>query len=219
MRRNEPAQRPPVDGIDLTEFPFEAARGTTMYRAARRDRSAWWFASAPSDDPEAGGRFDLPEPDGTCYWADTVEVAVRERLAHHTLHTNTVFIERAREMVVAAARTPRGARFADVSAPTAVRFGVSSELATTPEYRVSQAWARAFHASTFRGVRYGARFSSDAGPNAWAIFGVAGAPARRRLERVHRSGVEACHEAGIRVIQGAGAARRDAFTVVPPPAD
>ena len=111
--RTTVAQQGPRDGVDLADFPSEESRGTTFYRAKRHDRGAWWFASTePDADGIDGGRFDLAVPRGTCYWADSVEVAVRERLAHHVLSTNTVFASRAREMVVVSAR----ARLTSVSA-------------------------------------------------------------------------------------------------------
>jgi len=219
VRRTDVAQEAPAAGTNLTDFPVAESRGTTFYRAKRHDRGAWWFASTPADaDGVDGGRFDLAEPRGTCYWADSVEVAVRERLAHHTLHTNTVFAARAREMVVVAARASRGRRFADVTDPRAVRSGVGAELQTMGDYRVPQAWARAFDRAGFAGVRYSTRFTSDAAPNAWAVFGDAGVPRRPRPERVHRDGVTACREAGIRVLDDGSAAGPDRFTLVPPPA-
>ncbi|MBF4581761.1 RES family NAD+ phosphorylase [Curtobacterium sp. VKM Ac-2865] len=217
-RRTEVAQLAPTAEADLADFPSVESRGTTFYRAKRHDRGAWWFASTPADaDGVDGGRFDLADPRGTCYWADSVEVAVRERLAHHTLHTNTVFVGRAREMVVVAARASRGRRFADVTAPDAVRHGVGAELQTMVDYRVPQAWARAFNATGFAGVRYSTRFTSDAAPNAWAVFGDAGVPRRPRPERVHRDGVSACVESGIRVLEDGSTAGPERFTIVPPP--
>ncbi|MBF4590371.1 RES family NAD+ phosphorylase [Curtobacterium sp. VKM Ac-1395] len=217
-RRTEVAQRAPTADVDLAGFPTAESRGTTFYRAKRHDRGAWWFASTPADaDGVDGGRFDLATPRGTCCWADSVEVAVRERLAHHTLHTNTVFVGRAREMVVVAARASRGRRFADVTAPDAVRHGVGAELQTMVDYRVPQAWARAFDAVGFAGVQYSTRFTSATAPNAWAVFGDAGVPRRPRPERVHRDGVSACVESGIRVLEDGSTAGPERFTIVPPP--
>jgi len=216
--RTDVAQLPPGDDLDLTGFPAAESRGTTFYRAKRHDRGAWWFASTPADaDGVVGGRFDLADPRGTCYWADSVEVAVRERLAHHTLTTNTVFAARAREMVVVAARASRGRRFADVTDPAAVRSGVGAELQTMGDYRVPQAWARAFDAVGFAGVRYSTRFTSAAAANAWAVFGDAGIPRKPRPERVHRDGIAACRESGIRVLEDGSQAAPERFTFVTPP--
>lgn len=216
--RTDVAQQGPPAGLDLAGFPAAESRGTTFYRAKRHDRGAWWFASTPADaDGVDGGRFDLAEPRGTCYWADSVEVAVRERLAHHTLHTNTVFAGRAREMVVVAARASRGRRFADVTDPAAVRSGVGAELQTMGDYRVPQAWARAFDAAGFAGVRYSTRFTSASAANAWAVFGSAGVPRRPRPERVHRDGITACRESGIRVLEDGSSAGPERFTIVAPP--
>jgi hypothetical protein len=217
-QRTDVAQQPPSPDVDLSVFPAVESRGTTFYRAKRHDRGAWWFASTPADaDGVDGGRFDLATPRGTCYWADSVEVAVRERLAHHTLTTNTVFAARAREMVVVAARASRGRRFADVTDPAAVRSGVGAELQTMGDYRVPQAWARAFDAAGFAGVRYSTRFTSAAAANAWAVFGSAGVPRRPRPERVHRDGVTACRESGIRVLEDGSSAGPERFTFVTPP--
>lgn len=36
---------------------------TCLFRVGRAERSPWWFRSSLE------GRFDLPEPDGTCYVA------------------------------------------------------------------------------------------------------------------------------------------------------
>ncbi|NII39990.1 hypothetical protein E9228_000609 [Curtobacterium flaccumfaciens] len=216
--RTEVAQQGPAPDVDLTGFPATESRGTTFYRAKRHDRGAWWFASTPADaDGVDGGRFDLADPRGTCYWADSVEVAVRERLAHHTLTTNTVFAARAREMVVVAARASRGRRFADVTDPAAVRSGVGAELQTMVDYRVPQAWARAFDAAGFAGVRYSTRFTSAAAANAWAVFGDAGIPRKPRPERVHRDGIAACRESGIRVLEDGSQAGPERFTFVTPP--
>lgn len=216
--RTDVAQQGPADDLDLTDFPATESRGTTFYRAKRHDRGAWWFASTPADaDGVDGGRFDLADPRGTCYWADSVEVAVRERLAHHTLHTNTVFAARAREMVVVAARASRGRRFADVTDAAAVRFGVGAELQTMGDYRVPQAWARAFDAAGFAGVRSSTRFTSAAAANAWAVFGDAGVPRKPRPERVHRDGIAACRESGIRVLEDGSQAGPERFTIVTPP--
>ncbi|PZE68852.1 RES family NAD+ phosphorylase [Curtobacterium sp. MCBD17_021] len=217
-RRTDVAQEPPHRDVDLSTFPAVESRGTTFYRAKRHDRGAWWFASTPADaDGVDGGRFDLATPRGTCYWADSVEVAVRERLAHHTLTTNTVFAARAREMVVVSARASRGRRFADVTDPAAVRSGVGAELQTMGDYRVPQAWARAFDGAGFAGVRYSTRFTSAADANAWAVFGSAGVPTRPRPERVHRDGITACRESGIRVLEDGSDAGPERFTFVTPP--
>ena len=62
---------PSGDPDDLGRFPQRSVHGT-WFRAhvdrGGRDGGCWWFSSVPTD-PDAGGRFDLPGPDGTCYLA------------------------------------------------------------------------------------------------------------------------------------------------------
>ena len=98
-----------------------------------------------------------------------------------------------------------------------VRSGVGAELQTMGDYRVPQAWARAFDASGFAGVRYSTRFTSAAAANAWAVFGDAGIPRKPRPERVHRDGIAACRESGIRVLEDGSQAGPERFTFVTPP--
>lgn len=55
---------PPEDPAELEGFPRMVLESVTcLYRVGRAERSPWWFGSSLE------GRFDLPEPDGTCYVA------------------------------------------------------------------------------------------------------------------------------------------------------
>jgi hypothetical protein len=54
-----------------------------LFAAHRSD--PWWFASvAPGQDPDTAGRFDLPQPWGSCSLATTKLAAALEVLQHFT---------------------------------------------------------------------------------------------------------------------------------------
>lgn len=71
---------PPADPSDLRDFPFrKLTPDTSLFRAVSQGLGPWWFGSSML------GRFDLPEPEGSCYLASDeisalLEVAGRERL-------------------------------------------------------------------------------------------------------------------------------------------
>lgn len=84
MSRSRPALRPPNETAhDFTKFPRKTHRAdTTWYhqhndRPADADRGAWYFASHTVGDVSEG-RFDLDEPGGTCYLANSERGAMFE---------------------------------------------------------------------------------------------------------------------------------------------
>ena len=84
MSRRDQALRPPdTSAHALTKFPRKTHRAGTAWfrqhndRPADTDRGAWYFAShAPGVVGE--GRFDLIDPDGSCYLATTKRGAANE---------------------------------------------------------------------------------------------------------------------------------------------
>lgn len=165
--RQRPAQGPP--SVPLTGFPVRRlAKGTVLFRAHRAELTPWWFGN------DASGRFDLRAPRGTCYLAGDAETALRERLGP-VLGARAAVPESALEgVVVSALRLAAGTQAADLQSRRAAAFGVTRELETMVPYAVPQAWARAFDAEGFGGVRYSPRFTpGDA--YAVALFGAAGA--------------------------------------------
>lgn len=196
----------------------------------RRGCGAWWFASLPDtpSSPDAtgspvggvGGRFDLPAPRGTCYWATTTETAIRELvgpfLAQHGWVSEALIADRE----VATARRPAGVRMASLEDPRANRdFGVLGELEATSDYAVAQAWAAAIADGGLDGVAYRARFSGPGRPNAYAFFGDAGLDATRPVDAT-TSPVDAtaCAAAGIEVVPALGGGLMAQFDVTDPPA-
>jgi len=182
---------------DLTGFPSRLLRaGSTVYRSHSIAHDAWCFASAPNT---GGGRFDLPPPFGTCYVAATMQAALRERLRATIPSSGNVPPQLAQTFAVSSFAVPRDYRCADIDSARAVRFGVTRELATmTPShYPLARLWAVGFAEAGFDGIRYGARFTTGR-PNAWALFGPAGAHQQPEPAVKHRTpGPDACHRCGL----------------------
>lgn len=163
--REEIAQREP--SLPLTGFPaYDLGVGERLHRAHHRGRGPWWFSSS-------GGRFDLPQPEGTCYLADSPLAALRERLGPVLGGCTRIPRSLLEESLVSRLHVPESHRLGDLRAVAASRFGVTRELETMVPYAVPQAWARALRATGLRGVRYEPRFST--GPvSSYAVFGDAG---------------------------------------------
>lgn len=154
---------------DLTDFPSISLSGL-WFRAHSVNHSVWWFSS------DGSGRFDLTEPQGTCYLGSSVGVAVRERLGRR-LSAGPVPAAVADQMLVSRVRLR--ARVADSTDRAAERFGVTRELGTITPYDLPQRWAVALHQSNHRGLRYWPRFALAPDDLAVALFGKAGLGTRR----------------------------------------
>lgn len=197
MAADQPALAPPTR--DLSGFPaVDLDKGQRVARSHAVTNTAWWFASTPAS---GGGRFDLGSPCGTCYIADNVEVAVRERLRETIVASGVVSPLLAERFAVSVFTMPRAWRCAHIGLAKAARFGVTRELAALApsQYPLSRQWASAFAATGFEGIRYGARFTPGQA-NAWALFGRAGgdeAPQPMVDEVI--PGPEACRQVGLRV--------------------
>jgi len=194
-----PALGRPAPDIDLRGFPrAPLAAGTLLYRCHSVRQRHWWFASR---GPGAGGRFDLPAPRGTHYVASDVETAVRERLREQGRQSGDVPGDIAETFQVTVTRAARSWSCAHVGVKRAARFGVTRELTTLPKdyHETTQAWAEAFAAAGFDGLRYGARFTPGRA-NAWALFGQGGDAERPEPEIVAViAGPDACRQAGLSV--------------------
>ena len=217
---------PSGDPDDLGRFPQRSVHGT-WFRAhvdrGGRDGGCWWFSSVPMD-PDAGGRFDLPGPDGTCYLASTEETAARERVGTQLRRTD------GRETVTAAALvTPDGPvavsatevsveRAANLPVKAAQRWVDRSLSVGTGVYAVTQAWAAAFHVAGFGGIVHEPRFTGGVRARSLAVFGKAGRP--RPVPEVigHRSLGEVLAVHGVRVVHPPSSAPAvlDAHAAPPP---
>lgn len=199
---------PPADPGELARFPQRTVEGV-WFRAhvdrGGRDHGCWWFASV-GDEPAAGGRFDLPEPHGTCYLASTEEAAARERVGTQLRRVS------GRESVTAAAlATPRGpvtvtatevpvTRAANLPVKAAQRWVNRSLAVGTGIYAVTQAWAAAFRTAGFGGLVHEPRFTGGGRVRSLALFGPAGRP--RPVPPVSRTRAlrEVLQTHGVRVV-------------------
>ena len=167
MSREVVAQLPP--SLPLDGFPTRhLTPGDPLQRAHTNAYGPWWFGS------DGGGRFDLPDPRGTCYLASSAVVAVRERLGTVLGGQPVVAASLLDDVVVSTLHLPDERDVADVESQAATRFGVTRELETMVPYAVPQAWARAFDAAGIGGVAYGPRFTTGDAVS-YGIFGPAGA--------------------------------------------
>jgi hypothetical protein len=173
IRRDEPKQGEPVD-VDASfphvDFPREPMFRCHRWRPESPDGGCWSFHAVSAPDG-VGGRFDLPSPMGTCYWASTALSAARERLGRAG---DLVAADEVADVVVTRARVGAGVA-ADVLDVDAPRRGVITELSVTTDYPLSRRWAVAFSEAGFDGIRYQPRFSSDRA-YALAVFGGEGVP-------------------------------------------
>jgi hypothetical protein len=80
----------------------------------------------------------------------------------------------AQEAQVSSLAVRKGGRIADLTAGSAVNFGVTREINTTGRYAITQRWAAALRLEGFCGSRYEARLSTAAAALSLALFGRAG---------------------------------------------
>jgi hypothetical protein len=190
--RQHPALRLPPP--DVSRFPrSRLLPSLPLYRAHTVGTSPWWFSS------DLSGRFDLIQPNGTCYLATDVATALRERFGHDLVRQGVVTIQAASRTEVSMLRVSSTRWLANTCSPVAANFGMTREIGTCPTYDIPQAWAAAFVAAgKHSGIRYQTRFSTGAVPNAAALFDVAGEhdwPTDPHIV----PGVQACSEVGITV--------------------
>ncbi|MCQ9388629.1 RES domain-containing protein [Brevibacterium sp. 50QC2O2] len=142
-------------------------KGTRWHRAHRRTLGAWFYASGME------GRFDLPAPDGTCYVANTAEVAARELIGPDFIEQGIVSDSFLDDRVVSQIILPTEANCAKTTDKDAFKFRLSNEISSTADYELTQGWAKSFRAAGFTGIWYQPRYSPDKG-RALALFGPGG---------------------------------------------
>src|SRR3954470_13331549 len=126
---------PPADLSDLQGFSLRALTpGTLLFRVVSKGLGPWWFGSSMLS------RFDLPEPEGTCYLASDeisalLEVVGTERMGG-VVPAEFLKARRLRELQV-----PREIVLSDLTSRRAIRFGITVEIGTIVPYDCPQAWA------------------------------------------------------------------------------
>jgi hypothetical protein len=141
---------------------------------------------------------------------------VLEVLSHGTVDGMVVSEAFVAERRIRRLPLPALARFADATDGRGRGFGVTREIHYVADYSLPQAWAAAWRAEGFDGVRYLAtsyqppagappwRGPGAHGPGAWALFGEEGERRRWRRGRPERIGTELRGrlelEAGVQVV-------------------
>lgn len=156
---------------DLDGFPTAGMVGQ-LHRLSEWP-GVWWYASVASATAPGGGRFDLVEPTGTCYLAETsLEGALVEKLLRTPV--KVVPAERLEELFHATIDVRDVPATADLTAPQATGFGLNAEIHTTLDYATPRRWAGALYRAGWRAVRH--RLRGDPGQQlaGRALFGRAG---------------------------------------------
>ena len=186
--------------MSATSLPATTVNsGAHLYRITRRFdptgelRSPWYFSSADASSADdagntASGRFDLPSPRGTCYFADRrvgafVEVFRRTRVIAR--------VDIAARQLVVATRSGSPLRVANLRSAAAARLGVTLDTFAGDDYRETQQLAVDLAGRGFAGVRAPTRHDPTARSNTMAVFGRAGAARSQRGWRLRRSPVDA----------------------------
>jgi hypothetical protein len=115
------------------------------------------------------GRFDLPEPHGTCYLAVDPLAALLELLGPERtggVVSSALLVERrVRELLI-----PDEIAVADTTSRRASGFGITAEIGTIVPYERPQAWAHRLHQADFQGIVYWLRHD-PARAEGIALFG------------------------------------------------
>lgn len=176
-----PLQQPPEVAGALAALPGHELADATLHRVWRHDLAdgttraqPWFFASVP-DEPQAGGRFDLPAAlGGTCYLADRPIIALLEALPAMLPIIPKVELRARRRTEV---RTPADAPVAaDLMAAAATGFGITSALWAASERTTTQAWAAALRRDGWWSLWAGAQHDTTGHGRAVALFDVTGGP-------------------------------------------
>jgi hypothetical protein len=145
------------------------------------ENSPWRFSAIPG----GRNRFDVPVPNGTCYWSSRrygawVEVFRGAKVVD-------VSDMRARRLWTGHAPV---LRLANLLAPKAYSCGVTAAISTQPDYRLPQQWAEALRLRGFEGLV--GSCSHDPGSTALsvAVFGKAGTPRTQPRWRTSSARVE-----------------------------
>ncbi len=148
------------------------------------------------------GRFDLPEPEGTCYLA-TDEISALLEVLGPDLERGAISSDFLKNRRLRKVRLASEQILADLTAREAVRFGITAEIGTIVPYAYPQAWAARLRAVGSPGLVSWARHDPVRRETV-ALFGAHGerkswrrgreqAISIRLIERLHR-------ECGIEVI-------------------
>jgi len=174
-----PLREPPARAGSLAALPRHPLRHTALFRVWRRQLpdgetrgQPWWFSSSPGDGA-LGGRFDLPEPMGTCYFGTRPVAALLEAL--QMLLTNLP-IDELRIRRLARIEAPEPAP--DAAKLTAERgvgeFGITAELWAGRDRPLTRRWAAAIRRDGWWALYSGIAHDPAGRLRAVALFDQAG---------------------------------------------
>lgn len=204
-RRDAGRQRPPGD---LTGFP--SRRLTTRRRWARchrRENSTWFYSSA-------GGRWDLPEPEGTCYLAENDRGAVLEVVGPDLYNHGFITEGFLRQRVLSTVTLPERPVVADLLDAEVSTFGVTAELSGAIDYAQTQQWAHALRAAEHDGIIYGLRFRPNT--EGLAVFGPTGPDPAAPVHGPPREALEVAEDLDLRILYAHQVGALSDFTIVDP---
>jgi hypothetical protein len=163
-RESTTLRPPPEEPGSLADFPSRPlSPETPLFRVVRKGNGPWWFGSTLE------GRFDLPEPEGTCYLADDPLAALLELIGPE-LESGAVSADFLRERRIRELQVPEEIEVADLTSRKASGFGITAEIGTIVPYALPQAWALRLRAAGSEGLVYWLRHDpSRAG--GYALFG------------------------------------------------
>ncbi|CAN5267110.1 hypothetical protein BH20ACT8_BH20ACT8_15620 [soil metagenome] len=170
-----PLRCPPPGPAALGGLPRVGVGRRTLWRVFQRRRGhPWFFASAPPGDPRAGGRFDLPAPDGACYLATSKTAAALEALRDfgEGLLPEAALRRRAAAWVVAPSTAPAAVR---LTAAAARGAGVTAALWAGEDRACTQAWAANLHRAGWRAAYHGVAHDPAGRLRSVSLFDRAGA--------------------------------------------
>lgn len=183
MTRQRVSLKPPPDEAEeLRTFPRQTLDPRqTLWRVTREGHGPWWFSCTLE------GRFDLPEPRGTCYLATdpisaVLEVVGPERIAG-LISTDHLADRRLYEL-----RVPETYTLCDLTARQAAGLGITLEIHSHADYQLTRAWAQRLSEAGAEGLLHCARHDPSGGRGV-ALFGTAGerstwtSGVARRLDR------------------------------------
>lgn len=111
-------------------------------------RHPFWFGSATAIPGAAGGRYDMPPPDGACYLALSAIGAWLEVFRSALI----VASEDVRRRRLFSTRPPRRIRTADLLSPKARAYGITGDVHTVDGLSSTRVWAQRLHEAGFRAL-------------------------------------------------------------------
>lgn len=170
-----PLGEPPDAATLRGGIPPVPLANLTLHRVRRREFGMWWFASLPPpNEGTPGGRFDLPAPDGSCYFGTTALAGVLEHFQLSTpLLPDVELRKRLRGQVTVPAHGPGAA---DLTDPRCTGAGVTTALwgGGPGDRPLTQRWAAQLHDAGWDALHHGIQHDPSGRLRGVTLFGDAG---------------------------------------------